>query len=99
MEKTFRVLGDEDENADAHGHSHSHSHTSGVSTAISTQSHTNGDLRSRHSKENGVQEGHEKDTENEKEKMPNTSKLSAYLNLFGDFTHNMSVSPPSSRNY
>lgn len=87
MEKTLRVLGGEDESI---GHSHSHSHTeqslkavgevSGVSSSVSH----NG-LRNR---------GSEKldDTPNAEDlQKPATSpsKLSAYLNLFGDFVHNM----------
>ncbi|KAI0951216.1 hypothetical protein AcW1_008316 [Taiwanofungus camphoratus] len=91
MEKTLRVLGNEDGHA---GHSHSHSHgdksaadelvqTSGVSLTSSTNA-----LRSRTSEKSEIStstnpNGHEVI------KVAHTSKLSAYLNLFGDFVHNM----------
>ena len=92
MEKTLRVLGGED------GHSHSHSseahehvydntsasgHASGVAVANSEG------LRSRTT--NGTVEpaGLEHRHPEEEEKHANSSKLSAYLNLFGDFVHNM----------
>jgi zinc transporter 7 len=86
MEKTLRVLGGEEESS---GHSHSHSHippqverVSGTSTTVSS----NG-LRSR------ITEEKVSDSEVEmtpQAKPPNgPSKLSAYLNLFGDFVHNI----------
>jgi solute carrier family 39 (zinc transporter), member 7 len=83
MEKTLRVLGGGEEG----GHSHSHSHSaesSGHATGVSGSS-TDG-LRKR-----GVSEKSDVDevvvTETATSKGP--SKLSAYLNLFGDFVHNM----------
>ena len=87
MEKTLRVLGGDESTS----HSHSHSHTVERSDAqASGASHTisqNG-LRSRlPEKVNGV------DPPKIEDRNPTTSpsKLSAYLNLFGDFVHNMSV--------
>jgi len=83
MEKTLRVLGGDDE----HGHSHSHSHaakpTSGHASGVDASVSHDG-LRLR----NGQQE--DKDDPADK---PNggggPSKMSAYLNLFGDFVHNI----------
>jgi zinc transporter 7 len=91
MEKSLRVLSGED---DSHGHSHSHSHSIADSVAevtaqasgIASPSSANG-LRLR---------GHEKSSDHAPlDKIPgstsanSSSKLSAYLNLFGDFVHNM----------
>jgi zinc transporter 7 len=84
MEKTLRVLGGEEEGG--HSHSHSHSHSNGESAAASgaSVSVSEGGLRSR--------------TSSEKEEVvvaapaksaTGPSKMSAYLNLFGDFVHNM----------
>lgn len=85
MEKTLRVLGGEE------GHSHSHSHgeehekahaeSTGASSAVAGAK-TDG-LRAR----GGANDAIEKKVEEEQGKSP--SKLSAYLNLFGDFVHNM----------
>ena len=86
MEKTLRVLGSEGE-GHSHSHSHSHSvegsasHTSGVEL-----SHSNGELKARKEKKLGKNEP-ERDEERSSQNGP--SKLSAYLNLFGDFVHNM----------
>jgi len=85
MEKTLRVLGNEDSPA-GHTHSHSHPHpeleissASGVAPSI-----TQNCLRSRNPG---------KPEDDNTVKPANTtsgpSKLSAYLNLFGDFVHNI----------
>ncbi|KAI1797274.1 Zinc/iron permease [Ganoderma leucocontextum] len=91
MEKTLRVLGgDEEEAGHSHSHSHSHTngsaeHTNGHSTALAAPS-SNG-LKSRSGekpdtpKSDGNGEAHDAPKQ--------TSKLSAYLNLFGDFVHNI----------
>lgn len=91
MEKSLRVLGsDEGDQGHPHGHSHSHSHmdtsANAVTSGVSITSSTDG-LRVR---------GGEKRRENDQSEQvdqvyPGTgpSKLSAYLNLFGDFVHNM----------
>lgn len=91
MEKTLRVLGGGE---DEHGHSHSHSqphgngsaeHSNGYSTAVSVSS-ANG-LKSRGT---GKSDGHESNGNGVAHDVPKqASKLSAYLNLFGDFVHNM----------
>ena len=86
MEKTLRVLGSEEG-----GHSHSHSHsvegTTGHSSGIEL-SHGNGELKARKEKK-GPEEEEEREQERSSQNGP--SKLSAYLNLFGDFVHNMFV--------
>ncbi|KAJ6520929.1 ZIP-like iron-zinc transporter [Mycena vulgaris] len=81
MEKTLRVLGGED---DA-GHGHSHSHAGGDSaqaSGASGKASENG-LRSRKGKK-------DKGEAAEPAKAASgPSKMSAYLNLFGDFVHNI----------
>ena len=85
MEKTLRVLGS-DEGGHSHSHSHSHSvdgsasHSSGVEL-----SRGNSELKARKEKKE-----HKEDQE-ERSSQSGPSKLSAYLNLFGDFVHNMYV--------
>ena len=74
--------------ADGEAHSHSHSHgkdsTTGKSTSI--DGHT-GELRKRKGQKSTSNASPDGD---EKVKPVNASlKLSAYLNLFGDFTHNI----------
>ncbi len=88
MEKTLRVLAGEDASG---GHSHSHSHSpsnsdaNGHASGVSTSEKQNG-LRSR-------AKGEKEDSLEKIDVSPTTtsgpSKLSAYLNLFGDFVHNM----------
>ena len=88
MEKTLRVLGSE-----GGGHSHSHSHSNPVEGPTSHSSgielsHGNGGLKARKEK----RENKEEDRQVEERSSQNgPSMLSAYLNLFGDFVHNMSV--------
>jgi len=85
--KTLRVLGGDE---DAHGHSHSHSQ-SHVSPEVIKNSSINGSatedkLRSRNTSTTAT-------NDSSSPEIPNTangpSKLSAYLNLFGDFVHNI----------
>ena len=95
MEKTLRVLGSEGE---GHSHSHSHSHSVEGSTSHSSGveiSHGNDDLKVRKVK---VEHKGEQENEEERSSQNGPSKLSAYLNLFGDFVHNMCALffPPSS---
>lgn len=101
MEKTLRVLGGEEGEA---GHSHSHSHSqpatasSGQSTGVASNVTSNG-LRSRSDAPNSSKDelnmrpaGVSEEDDNNGSKPTTTggpSKLSAYLNLFGDFVHNM----------
>ncbi|KAF8591051.1 Zinc/iron permease [Ramaria rubella] len=85
MEKSLRVLGGEAEgHSHAHGHSHSHSSESvnGVSSGVAAPSKEG--LRSRASEEPPSKKAEEAEA-----KVNATSKLSAYLNLFGDFVHNI----------
>ena len=86
MEKTLRVLGGED---DAHGHSHSHSHSVEPSSKASGVDTPTKGAKNRKSKKAS------KPTPNDEEDSKrgnSSSKLSAYLNLFGDFVHNMYAS-------
>jgi zinc transporter 7 len=86
MEKTLRVLSGDDEG----GHSHTHSHSlqddpqTAETTAVATSVSGNG-LRSRKGeKVNG-------DAPKPAKASSGPSKSSAYLNLLGDFVHNMYV--------
>jgi solute carrier family 39 (zinc transporter), member 7 len=94
MEKTLRVLGSGEghtHSPEGHGHRDRTSDES-ASSAIEPNSTISG-LRSRHNV-NGESSGkHECQLEEEKGHVNGPSKLSAYLNLFGDFVHNMSVVP------
>lgn len=92
MEKTLRVLsGDEEDSNHSHSHSHSHSigppkasEASSVTSAVETSSSKAG-LKQRRDDGSRTNEN-----DSEVEKQPGgPSKLSAYLNLFGDFVHNM----------
>ena len=86
MEKTLRVLSGDEEGG--HSHSHSHSHQPAVETSTLQAS--------------GIEKGSQNGLKNRKELKGSSdkasevvspssgpSKLSAYLNLFGDFVHNM----------
>ncbi|KAF7316708.1 Zinc/iron permease [Mycena chlorophos] len=89
MEKTLRVLGGE-EGGEGHSHSHSHSHSENKATAsgVATGSE-NGSARSRKgSKKSEAKEG-AKEEEDAAKSAAGPSKMSAYLNLFGDFVHNI----------
>ena len=88
MEKTLRVLGGDDE---GHGHSHSHSAPAQPSTGTASGSETltSGDgLRARKSEK---EQPSTIALPEEEKKVAGPSKMSAYLNLFGDFVHNMFV--------
>ncbi|TFY50801.1 hypothetical protein EVJ58_g10885 [Rhodofomes roseus] len=88
MEKTLRVLGSGSEDGHA-GHSHSHSHgeakSDGKASGAAKNSASN-ELRARGSQKEDAAPSEEQELE-KAGKQP--SKLSAYLNLFGDFVHNM----------
>ena len=104
MEKTMRVLGASDaghshSHSQGHGHNHSHAqgapepmdaHASGVSTAPPADG-----LKGRKAQKNASaleEEDHATPDPAPSAAAaagPQTSKLSAYLNLFGDFVHNM----------
>ena len=90
MEKTLRVLGGDE---DAHGHSHSHSHSQ---PHVSPEVIKNSSVKGSETKD-GPRSRNKTATNSSSSspEIPKTangpSKLSAYLNLFGDFVHNMSV--------
>lgn len=90
MEKTLRVLGGGGDHTHSHEGKGHYEKTSdeGISSAIESHN-SSSSMRSRHhanaehSNEHEAQSGEAKGTVN------GPSKLSAYLNLFGDFVHNM----------
>ena len=91
MEKSLRVLGgDEAAEAHSHGHSLSHSHAdtsaNAVASGVSITASSDG-LRSRNGEKGGGSGQSEQVDLTQTSSGP--SKLSAYLNLFGDFVHNM----------
>jgi solute carrier family 39 (zinc transporter), member 7 len=83
------LSGDEEQGGHSHSHSHSpssHSETESVSLASGIgKSNSQNDLKRRR-EDKAETNGHH--TEAEKPTQ-GPSKLSAYLNLFGDFVHNM----------
>ncbi|THG97329.1 hypothetical protein EW026_g4646 [Hermanssonia centrifuga] len=88
MEKTLRVLGGE-----AEGHSHSHSHSPVTSneanaSGVSVSPAANGLKSRKQGKQDSDGSSHPED-EVEQNSGAQSSKLSAYLNLFGDFVHNI----------
>ncbi|KAI0045858.1 ZIP-like iron-zinc transporter [Auriscalpium vulgare] len=89
MEKTLRVLGGED------GHSHEHGHAApsveGEGTSSTVASSVSGEgLRARGvSEKTGDEHAAKGDADHEHAHGQGPSKLSAYLNLFGDFVHNI----------
>ncbi|KAH9948700.1 Zinc/iron permease [Amylocystis lapponica] len=92
MEKSLRVLGSEDGHSE---HSHSHSHTDkpasdelGHSSGVSLTS-ADSELRSRTADKTNTLEPSKLTEEEQAKAVNHTSKLSAYLNLFGDFVHNI----------
>ncbi|KAF8813186.1 Zip-domain-containing protein [Phlegmacium glaucopus] len=88
MEKTLRVLGG-DEDAHSHSHSHPHPHVSPevITNSSTDRSASEDGLRSRNSNKTAI------NGSSIPPQLPKTangpSKLSAYLNLFGDFVHNI----------
>ncbi|TFK49616.1 Zinc/iron permease [Heliocybe sulcata] len=91
MEKTLRVLGGE---SDGHGHSHSHSHGPAVgpekAIASGVEATSSGsDIRARGKTASDLDESSDLTTVEHDEPTGSVSKLSAYLNLFGDFVHNI----------
>ncbi|KAK0480103.1 ZIP-like iron-zinc transporter [Armillaria novae-zelandiae] len=89
MEKTLRVLGGGEDDS---GHSHSHSHvqpsdaSSARASAVSTSSGSN-NLKSRASTSASAEV--KEPSPGPSHATTGPSKLSAYLNLFGDFVHNI----------
>ncbi|KAL5525626.1 hypothetical protein ACEPAG_6962 [Sanghuangporus baumii] len=90
MEKTLRVLSGEEES----GHSHSHSHvgadsSNGVSSNVSTSDKSGLRKRSGDTKVANGDARESREDEHQGKHTTGPSKLSAYLNLFGDFVHNI----------
>ena len=85
MEKTLRVLGG------GEGHTHSHDHNDAVPEGSSSAVEPNsaGDSLKSRRKVQEEQQPDNHDHHDEKSHISGPSKLSAYLNLFGDFVHNM----------
>jgi zinc transporter 7 len=90
MEKTLRVLG----GGEAHTHSHDghgdliKATDESTSSAIEQNTSSSG-MRSRHQANTEHSNKQESQSEDVKGNVGGPSKLSAYLNLFGDFVHNM----------
>jgi len=88
MEKTLRVLGGEDDHA--HGHSHSHSVApEAQSSGVSVDARASGELKSRKSEKASTEDSSDSNGDAPAKSGAQPSKLSAYLNLFGDFVHNI----------
>jgi len=87
MEKSLRTLSGEEDDDHSHGHGHSHAHAPDHKVVVSAEStavRQNGDsLRSRGKTEKAAE------PETKEVVVHATSKLSAYLNLLGDFIHNI----------
>ncbi|CAN6665432.1 zinc transporter Yke4p [Trichomonascus vanleenenianus] len=82
LDKSMRILSSgSSESGHSHGHSHSHSHSS--STGTEGDSDKSG-LRKR-----GGGSAKEEEVDKKEEKLSSSIKLSAYLNLIADFTHNI----------
>jgi zinc transporter 7 len=90
MEKTLRVLG----GGEAHTHSHeghgdlSKATDESTSSAVEPNTSSSG-MRSRHQANTEHSNKQELQVDDAKSDVGGPSKLSAYLNLFGDFVHNM----------
>ncbi|KAH9987298.1 ZIP zinc transporter-domain-containing protein [Russula compacta] len=90
MEKTLRVLGGGEDHTHSHegkGHQEKAS-DEGTSSAIETHS-SSSSTRSRHHANAEHSNEHEAQSGEAKGSVNGPSKLSAYLNLFGDFVHNI----------
>jgi len=90
MEKTLRVLG----SGEAHTHSHEGhgdlSKATDESTSSAVEPNTSSlAMRSRHQVNTEHSDKHELQVDDVKSNVGGPSKLSAYLNLFGDFVHNI----------
>ena len=90
MEKTLRVLG----SGEVHTHSHeghgdlSKDTDESTSSAVEPNTSSSG-MRPRHQVNSEHSSKHELQVDDTKNNVGGPSKLSAYLNLFGDFVHNM----------
>jgi len=89
LDKTMRVLSASADGGHTHGHSHSHSHSHAPSSATSTAvKPASGELKSRKSPSDVLETEPVPPPSAQPEINPSL-RLSAYLNLFGDFTHNI----------
>ena len=89
MEKTLRVLGASEESRN-HPHSHSHSHPEpSAAKASGVEYLQSQDGVRKRSSDSDTPLEHESPSTPQASPMGGPSKLSAYLNLFGDFVHNM----------
>ncbi|WWC88135.1 uncharacterized protein L201_003039 [Kwoniella dendrophila CBS 6074] len=102
LDKTMRVLNysaGNEPHSHSHSHSHSHGHSHGIensestgkSTSTSLSSSTSNELKQRKlpSDVTSIEPKAPTTKENNKKEVNQSLKLSAYLNLFGDFTHNI----------
>ncbi|WWD18167.1 hypothetical protein CI109_102616 [Kwoniella shandongensis] len=101
LDKTMRVLNSSADDSDSHGHGHSHGHShshshapsTGQSTSVTDSTSSTNELRSRKSPSDVTSitpQAPSDEKHLDSPPRPNPSlKLSAYLNLFGDFTHNI----------
>lgn len=81
------LSGDEDQGGHTHSHSHSsHSEPESVALVSGIDQSTSENELKRRREEKTATNGHVKEVEKPAQ---GPSKLSAYLNLFGDFVHNM----------
>ena len=92
MEKTLRVLGGGEEPGHSHSHSHSHSQvgsvaSNGLSSSVSATDKSG--LRQRTGDKSVTNGDANEQDDHDHKPASGPSKLSAYLNLFGDFVHNM----------
>ncbi|KAF9036248.1 ZIP zinc transporter-domain-containing protein [Panaeolus papilionaceus] len=87
MEKSLRVLGSDSE-SEGIGHSHSHSHSHSASTVTKASGTEKKSATQRKGTKNGVAE-EEVAANDTNGNSAGPSKMSAYLNLFGDFVHNI----------
>lgn len=84
MDKTMRILG----GGDGHSHSHSHTHEHSEDTSASSSTDVRdklGDVKNR----KGKKSSKTKDAIAKKPEPSNSIKLSSYLNLVADFSHNI----------
>lgn len=92
MEKSLRVLGGDEGHDHSHDHSHTHSKATGISADSAQASGASTSLSPDGLRSRGSGKQNEVDREEHIEQAHAAtapSKLSAYLNLFGDFVHNI----------
>ncbi|CAZ81730.1 unnamed protein product [Tuber melanosporum] len=88
MDKTMRILGD----GDGHSHSHSHTHSHSEDTSVSSGANVgdkSGDVKNRKGNKSPTPTDEVKDGRAKKPEPSNSIKLSSYLNLIADFSHNI----------